>query len=221
LVVKIARHYQDRGVPMADLIQEGNTGLMKAVERFDHRKGFRFSTYASWWIRQSIIRATDNIGSIIRVPVHVALGARQALEAVNFLHRRTGHQPGHAAVAAATGRTPKQINALMEALRLRELDGAMTLADFVGDPNVLDPTEVIDGSGPVELLIEILTTLLTPIEEKVIRMRFGIGEPRVCSLAVIAAQFYLSREGIRKIEARALKRLRATDGSRTHWSVSR
>ncbi|MFH1468722.1 MAG: sigma-70 family RNA polymerase sigma factor [Pseudomonadota bacterium] len=214
LVVSIAKQYSYRGMPLADLIQEGNLGLIKATEKFDYRRGFKFSTYASWWIRQSIIRAIESQIRTIRIPIY-------KLEVVNKVHQmqkqmfqEMGREPSLREVSERLEMEPDKVEALMRLTREpMSLDAPLsdesdsTVAEFIENPLTEAPSANIEEAVLREQIEDVLCTLSTR-EETVVRMRFGIGEPCCYSLEEIGSRFHLTRERIRQIEIKALRKLR-------------
>ena len=214
LVVNVAKHYTGRGLTLLDLVQEGNIGLMKAAERYQHRKGFKFSTYATWWIRQAITRSIADQARTIRIPVHM-------IETINKMNRisrqilqETGIEPDAPTLAARMDIPEDKIRRIMkiskEPISMETPigdDDDSHLGDFIEDTNTLTPVDAAVQDSLRDLCKEVLDTL-TPREAKVLRMRFGIEMNTDHTLEEVGKQFDVTRERIRQIEAKALRKLR-------------
>jgi RNA polymerase primary sigma factor len=212
LVVSIAKRYQSSGMPLLDLVQEGNLGLMRAVDKFDHQRGFKFSTYATWWIRQAITRAIADKGRTIRVPAHVGDALASLGRARVELERSLGREPDVDELAHATGMRPERVaeyqHAVHEVVSLSApLGDAGELADLIADEGAELPFEATVSRMEHAALAKVLR-LLSERERQVLAMRFGLagGEPR--TLEDVGREFSLTRERIRQIEAKALTKLR-------------
>jgi RNA polymerase primary sigma factor len=214
LVVDIAKHYNGRGLSLLDLVQEGNIGLMKAAERYQHRKGFKFSTYATWWIRQGITRALADQSRTIRIPVHMTEASHRIMRTSRRLAQQLGREPRADDIGRELRLRPSKIHETMQvfqepvSLENPVGDGETVLGEFIADRNAVSPEAHVHRTDLNQELDRILGTL-TPREQVVIRMRFGIGQDEPYTLEQVGQSLSVTRERIRQIEAKALKKLKA------------